>query len=192
MCAVLKYISTRIYMWTILQSYHQSLPELYISFHYCLTLVSVVTCVRILTLLPKSNFVIRNILSCTSSNIIYCISCSVYLTDCWTPRSERNNNVDKPVARHFNSVDHLDYKLPWIRSCVSSLLETLRSTFTANCDHKDCDIKTAASGACSEQIDNIFMLTKMDNYLQFSDQITNFTFSSSGWKKPQNLVSVNL
>ena len=68
---------------------------------------------------PKSNFVIRHNFTCTSSNIIYCISCSkcckLYigetgqrLSDKFAEhlRSVRNNDVDKPVARHFNDVNH--------------------------------------------------------------------------------------
>ena len=68
---------------------------------------------------PKSNFVIRYNFTCTSSNIIYCISCSkcckLYigetgrrLSDRFAGhlRSVRNNDVDKPVARHFNAANH--------------------------------------------------------------------------------------
>ena len=68
---------------------------------------------------PKSNFVIRHNFTCTSSNIIYCISCSkcckLYigetgrrLSDRFAEhlRSVRNNDVDKPVARHFNAANH--------------------------------------------------------------------------------------
>ena len=56
---------------------------------------------------------------CTSSNIIYCISCikccKLYigetgrrLSDRFAEhlRSLRNNDVDKPVARHFNAASH--------------------------------------------------------------------------------------
>ena len=68
---------------------------------------------------PKSNFVIRHNFTCTSSNIIYCISgikcCKINigetgrrLSDRFAehPRSVRNNDVDKPVARNFNAVNH--------------------------------------------------------------------------------------
>ena len=68
---------------------------------------------------PKSNFVIWHNFTCTSSNIIYCISCSkcckLYigetgqrLSDRFAEhlRSVRNNDVDKPVARHFNAANH--------------------------------------------------------------------------------------
>ena len=68
---------------------------------------------------PKSNFVIRHNFTCTSSNIIYCISCSkcckLYigetgrrLSDRFAEhlRSVRNDDVDKPVARHFNAANH--------------------------------------------------------------------------------------
>ena len=69
---------------------------------------------------PKSNFVIRHNFTCTSSNIIYCISCSkcckLYigetdrrrLSDRFAEhlRSVRNNDVDKPAARHFNAAKH--------------------------------------------------------------------------------------
>ena len=68
---------------------------------------------------PKSNFVIRHNFTCTSSNIIYCISyikwCKLYigetgwrLSDRFVEhlRSVRNNDVDKPVARHFNAANH--------------------------------------------------------------------------------------
>ena len=67
----------------------------------------------------KSNFVIRHNFTCTSSNIIYCISCSKYckfyigetgrrLSARFAEhlRSVRNNDVDKPVARHFNAANH--------------------------------------------------------------------------------------
>ena len=67
---------------------------------------------------PKSNFVIRHNIACTSSNIIYCISCvkccKLYigetgrrLSDRFSEhlRSVRNNDVDKPVARHFNAAN---------------------------------------------------------------------------------------
>ena len=68
---------------------------------------------------PKSNFVIRHNFTCTSSNIIYCISCIKYcklyigetgrrLSDRFAEhlRSVRNNDVDKPVTRHFNAANH--------------------------------------------------------------------------------------
>ena len=68
---------------------------------------------------PKSNFVIRHNFTCTSSNIIYCISCSkcckLYIGEMGRRlcdrfaehlRSVRNNDVDKPVARHFNAANH--------------------------------------------------------------------------------------
>ena len=64
---------------------------------------------------PKSNFVIRHNFTCTSSNIIYCISCSkcckLYIGETGRRLSEhlrsvRNNDVDKPVARHFNAANH--------------------------------------------------------------------------------------
>ena len=68
---------------------------------------------------PKSNFVIRHCFTCISSNLIYCISCSrcglLYvgetgrrLSDRFAEhlRSVRNGDVDKPVARHFNSANH--------------------------------------------------------------------------------------
>ena len=67
---------------------------------------------------PKSNFIIRHNFTCTSSSIIYCISCSKYcklyidetgrhLSDRFSEhlRSVRNNDIDKPVARHFNAVN---------------------------------------------------------------------------------------
>ena len=53
---------------------------------------------------PKSNFVIRHNFTCTSSNIIYCIYCSSSFAE--HLRSVRNNDVDKPVARHFNAANH--------------------------------------------------------------------------------------
>ena len=68
---------------------------------------------------PKSNFAIRHNFTCTSSNIIYCISCSkcckLYigetgrrLSDRFAEqiRSVRNNDVDKHVVRHFNTANH--------------------------------------------------------------------------------------
>ena len=89
-----------------------------------LRLVLVVTRVRSSTLAisisgPKSNFVTRHNFTFTSSNIIYCISC----IKCWKLyigetgrrlsdrfaehlRSVRNNDLDKPVARHFNATNH--------------------------------------------------------------------------------------
>ena len=77
---------------------------------------------------PKSNFVIRHNFTCTSSNIIYCISCSkcckLYigetgrrLSDRFSVRSVRNNDVDKSVARHFNIVNH---SISDIKVCVIS------------------------------------------------------------------------
>ena len=67
----------------------------------------------------KSNFVIRHNFTCISSNIIYCISfikcCKLYIGEtgrCLSDRfaeplrSVRNNDVDKPVARHFNADNH--------------------------------------------------------------------------------------
>ena len=68
---------------------------------------------------PKSNFIIRYNFTCTSSNIIYCISCSkcckLYIGETGQRlcdrfaehlRSVRNKDVDKPVARHFNAANH--------------------------------------------------------------------------------------
>ena len=68
---------------------------------------------------PKSNFVIQHNFTCTSSNIIYCISCSkcckLYIGETGRRLSDRfaeqlhsvrNNDVDKPVSRHFNAANH--------------------------------------------------------------------------------------
>ena len=68
---------------------------------------------------PKSNFVIPHNFTCTSSNIIYWISCSkscklyigetgrcLYDRFAGHLRSVRNNDVHKPVARHFNAANH--------------------------------------------------------------------------------------
>ena len=68
---------------------------------------------------PKSNFVIRHNFTCTSSNIIYCISCikccKLYISEMGRRlsdrfdehlRSVRNNDVDKPVVLHFNAANH--------------------------------------------------------------------------------------
>ena len=78
---------------------------------------------------PKSNFVIGYNFTCTSSNIIYCISCSkcckLYigetgrrLSDRFAEhlRSVRNNDVDKPVARHFIDVNHSISNIKFIPS----------------------------------------------------------------------------
>ena len=67
----------------------------------------------------KSNFVILHNFTFTSSNIIYCISsikcCKLYIGErgrCLSNRfaehlrSERNNDVEKPVARYFNAANH--------------------------------------------------------------------------------------
>ena len=67
----------------------------------------------------KSNFVIRHNFTCTSSNIIYCISCikcckryiretDRRLSDRFAEQicSVRNNDVEKPVARHFTAANH--------------------------------------------------------------------------------------
>ena len=68
---------------------------------------------------PKSDHTIRHKFSCTSTNVIYCITCDkcpkIYigetgrrLSDRFAEhlRSARNNDADKPVARHFNSLNH--------------------------------------------------------------------------------------
>ena len=68
---------------------------------------------------PKSNFVIRHNFTFTSSNIIYCISCikccKLYIGEtgrCLSNRfaehlrSERNNDIEKPIARYFNAANH--------------------------------------------------------------------------------------
>ena len=68
---------------------------------------------------PQSDHTIRHRFSCISSNVIYCITCDkcpkVYigengrrLSDRFAEhlRSARNNDADKPVARHFNSSNH--------------------------------------------------------------------------------------
>ena len=78
---------------------------------------------------PQSNFVIRHNFTCTSSNIIYCISCSkcckLYIGEtgrCLSDRfaehirSVRNNDVAKPVAWHFNAVNH---SISDIKVCAS-------------------------------------------------------------------------
>ena len=67
----------------------------------------------------KSNFVILHNFTCTSCNIIYRISCikcckiSIGETGrCLSNRfaehlrSERNNDVEKPVARYFSAANH--------------------------------------------------------------------------------------
>ena len=79
---------------------------------------------------PKSNFVIRHKFTCTSSNIIYCISCSkcckLYIGETGRRlsdriaehlRSVRNNEVDKPVAWHFNAAN---YSISDIKVCAIS------------------------------------------------------------------------
>ena len=70
------------------------------------------------TSISESNFVFWHNFTCTSCNIIYCISCSkcykLYigetgrrLSDRFAEhlRSVRNNVVDKPVAQHFNAAN---------------------------------------------------------------------------------------
>ena len=89
-----------------------------------LALGLVVTCVRSSTLphlFPDLNPIslFGTILHAPPSNIIYCISCSkcckLYIGEtgrCLSDRfaehlcSARNNDVDKPVARHFNATNH--------------------------------------------------------------------------------------
>ena len=81
---------------------------------------------------PKSNLVIRHNFTCTSSNIIYCISCSKCcklqigetgrrLSDRFAEhhRSVRNHDVDKPVARHFNTFND---SVSDIKVCAISLI----------------------------------------------------------------------
>ena len=79
---------------------------------------------------PKSNFLIQHNFTCSPSNIIYCISCikccKLYigetdLSDRFAEHlhSVRNNDVDKPVARHFNAVNH---SISDIKVCVISLI----------------------------------------------------------------------
>ena len=63
---------------------------------------------------PKSNFVIRHNFTWTSSNIIYCISCSkcckLYIGETGRRLSDRFaehlRSVRKLVARHFNAANH--------------------------------------------------------------------------------------
>ena len=68
---------------------------------------------------PNCNFLVPHNFTCTSSNIIYCISCNKCsklhigetgrrLSDRFAEhlRSVRNKDVDKPVAQHFNSANH--------------------------------------------------------------------------------------
>ena len=61
---------------------------------------------------PKSNFVIRQNFTCISSNSkcckLYIGETGRRLSDRFAEhlRSVRNNAVDKPVSRHFNSVNH--------------------------------------------------------------------------------------
>ena len=76
-------------------------------------------------LLFKSNLYFRLMkfkpsrFTCTSSNIIYCISCNkcckLYIGETGRRLSDRfaehlhsvrNNDVDKPAARHFNAANH--------------------------------------------------------------------------------------
>ena len=65
-----------------------------------------------------SNFVIRYNFTCTSCNIIYCISsikcCKLYIGETGRRLSDRfaehlhsvrNNDVDKPFAQHFNAAN---------------------------------------------------------------------------------------
>ena len=83
------------------------------------------------TFFVESNFVIRQNFICTSSNIIYCISCSkcckLYicetgqrLSDRFAEhlRSVRNNDVDKPVVGHFSIANH--YSISNIKVCAVS------------------------------------------------------------------------
>ena len=95
---------------------------------------------------PKSNFVIRHNFTCTSSNIIYCISsskfCKLYigetgrrLSDRFAEplRSIRNNDVAKPVARHFNPAkawfrrrSSVQFKSPHLMQRLCAGSETVR------------------------------------------------------------------
>ena len=84
---------------------------------------------------PKLNYVIRHNFTCTSSNIISCISCiscikcseldigetGRCLSDRFAEhlRSVWNNDVDKPVARHFNAANH---SVSDIKVCAISLI----------------------------------------------------------------------
>ena len=63
------------------------------------------------SLLDESNFVIQHNFTCTFFNILYCTSCS----KCCKLRSVRNNDVDKPVARHFNTAN---YSISDIKVCA--------------------------------------------------------------------------
>ena len=72
----------------------------------------------------------RHNFTCTSSNIIYCISCitccKLYIGETGRRRSDRfaehlrsvrNNDIDKPVARHFNAAN---YSISDIKVCAIS------------------------------------------------------------------------
>ena len=80
---------------------------------------------------PKSNFFINLFnFTCTSSNIIHCISCSkcckLYIGERGRRLSDRfaehlsfirNNDVEKPVVRHFNAANH---SISDIKVCANS------------------------------------------------------------------------
>ena len=68
---------------------------------------------------PKSNYKIKHLFSCTSSHLIYCISCSrcgmLYIGETGRTlrtrfgehrRAVQANDVHQPVARHFNAGNH--------------------------------------------------------------------------------------
>ena len=99
-------------------------------------------CVFIYLMSYSNNFVIRHNFTCNSSNIIQCITCikccKLYIgeTDRRLSnkfaehlRSARNNDVDKPVSRHFNAANHSisDIKLCAI-SPISAVMIAVKDT----------------------------------------------------------------
>ena len=84
---------------------------------------------------PKSTFTIRDHFTCTSENLVYCISCRrcshIYIGETGRGlrsligehlRSVRNSTPGFPVAQHFNSAGHsiTDVQVRGMRLCRGS------------------------------------------------------------------------
>ena len=59
---------------------------------------------------PKRSFKITDHFTCTSTNVIYCITCTLckklYISEHLRDLEKDDKNASKPVARHFNLPNH--------------------------------------------------------------------------------------